>query len=91
VRPNEFVPERWTTEPELVLRPDAYIPFYTGAYGCAGKQLALMEVLLVMTQLVREFDISFAPQETGEKLVKEMKDHFNVSLEPFYLGFKELH
>ena len=30
VRPNEFIPERWTTQPELVLNAGAYMPFNVG-------------------------------------------------------------
>jgi hypothetical protein len=29
-RPNEFLPERWTTEPELVKDSSAFIPFNSG-------------------------------------------------------------
>jgi cytochrome P450 len=30
VRPDEFIPERWTTQPELVLDKRAFIPFNAG-------------------------------------------------------------
>jgi cytochrome P450 len=30
VRPDEFIPERWTTRPELVIDKRAYIPFNAG-------------------------------------------------------------
>lgn len=29
-RPDEFLPERWTTEPELVIDSSAFIPFNSG-------------------------------------------------------------
>lgn len=29
-RPNEFLPERWTTQPELVKDSSAFIPFNSG-------------------------------------------------------------
>ena len=29
-KPEEFIPERWTTQPELVLNKAAYLPFSTG-------------------------------------------------------------
>lgn len=31
VRPNEFIPERWSSQPELVLNSKAFIPFSTGS------------------------------------------------------------
>lgn len=30
--PNEFIPERWTTRPELVIDSRAYAPFSVGEY-----------------------------------------------------------
>jgi tryprostatin B 6-hydroxylase len=30
VRPHEFIPERWTTRPELVLDKRAFFPFHMG-------------------------------------------------------------
>ncbi|KAI0836656.1 cytochrome P450 [Hypoxylon sp. FL0890] len=44
VRPNEFIPERWTSQSHLVLNPDAFIPFSVGVYGCLGKPFAMMEM-----------------------------------------------
>ena len=29
-RPTEFLPERWTTSPELVLNSEVFIPFLSG-------------------------------------------------------------
>jgi cytochrome P450 len=30
VRPLEFIPERWTTQPELIIDSSVYAPFSTG-------------------------------------------------------------
>jgi cytochrome P450 len=53
VRPDEFVPERWIDRPELILRKDAFIPFTTGPYNCAGKELAKMELRSVVGKRLR--------------------------------------
>jgi hypothetical protein len=29
-RPEEFLPERWTTQPDLVKDPSVFVPFSTG-------------------------------------------------------------
>ena len=62
VDPLEFIPERWSTKPELILDRRAWCPFSLGAYGCAGKYFALMEIKLVIARLVTDFDIDFATQ-----------------------------
>jgi hypothetical protein len=32
VQPNDFIPERWTTKPELCLDARAYAPFGVGMF-----------------------------------------------------------
>ena len=39
VKPEEFLPERWYSKPELIREKDAFFPFSTGPYGCIGKNL----------------------------------------------------
>ncbi|PVH97070.1 benzoate 4-monooxygenase [Periconia macrospinosa] len=48
VNPDDFIPERWSTRPELMLRKEAFIPFSYGAYNCAGKSLALTELRMIL-------------------------------------------
>lgn len=36
MKPNEFIPERWTTRPELVLNRSAFVPFGTGKLPAAS-------------------------------------------------------
>ena len=87
-RPNEFLPERWTTEPELILHKSAFFPFLTGPFGCIGKQLALMELRTVVAKLVLEFDISFAPGEDGSDLLEKTKDVFTLILGKLEICFQ---
>ncbi|KAF2798038.1 cytochrome P450 [Melanomma pulvis-pyrius CBS 109.77] len=56
-QPDFFIPERWTTRPELVANKSAFLPFSTGPYNCAGKGLAMMEMRSVISRVVNEFDI----------------------------------
>ncbi|RMZ91937.1 hypothetical protein DV736_g808, partial [Chaetothyriales sp. CBS 134916] len=79
VRPNEFIPERWTTQPELILDKSAWYPFSLGRYGCVGKQLALMELRTVLTKVALELDVKLAPGETGKRLLEESKDIFTMT------------
>ncbi|KAJ6446846.1 4-coumarate-CoA ligase [Purpureocillium lavendulum] len=56
-RPDEFLPERWTTRPELVndlaRETSAFVPFSTGRFACAGKSLALMELRYAVSRIMR--------------------------------------
>lgn len=79
VKPNDFIPERWSTQPELILNKEAWFPFNIGRYGCIGKQLALNELRTVVTKLVLDFDITLAPGETGYDLMEKSKDIFTMS------------
>jgi len=50
VKPEDFIPERWTSQPELILNKKAFTPFSIGPYGCVGKQLALNEIRTVVCE-----------------------------------------
>jgi hypothetical protein len=52
-----------------------------------GKQLALMELRLVIALLVTKFSIEFAPGEDGERLLNESKDFFTISIAGLDLVF----
>ncbi|KAK2778748.1 hypothetical protein FQN52_005483 [Onygenales sp. PD_12] len=88
VHPDEFLPERWYSKPELIKRKEAFFPFSLGSYACIGKQLALMEVRSVVAKLVTEFDVGMAPGEDGSKLINETKDIFTLELADLFLSFK---
>lgn len=76
--PDEFIPERWTTKPELVLNQSAFNPFSTGPYNCVGKGLAMMELRSVVGRVVREFDILLPEGFSGETYWRGVKDHFTA-------------
>jgi cytochrome P450 len=65
-KPHEWVPERWTSRPEMVKDRRAYLPFSMGRTVCAGKNFAMMEMKVVVAKVVEGFDISF-PKGEGEK------------------------
>lgn len=88
-QPDEFIPERWTTRPELILDKNAFFPFLLGRYGCIGKQLAYNEMRNVISRLVLEFDIAFAEGEDGTRLLEETQDHFTMGLAGLQLVFRE--
>lgn len=78
IRPDEFIPERWTTRPELILNRAAFMPFSTGPYGCVGKGLALMELRCVVGRVVADFDVKLPEGFAEEKYWEGVRDHFTA-------------
>ncbi|KAI0179154.1 cytochrome P450 [Hypoxylon sp. FL1284] len=73
-RPNEFIPERWYSQPELVRDKRAFAPFSVGPRQCTGKMLAYIELRHVATLLLRRYDIEFAPGYDPETMWRDLKD-----------------
>jgi cytochrome P450 family 628 len=89
VKPEEFIPERWTSQPELILNRKAFTPFGIGSYGCVGKQLALNEIRTVVAKLVLDFDVKFSDGEDGRRILEDTKDYFVLGLGDLDLCFIE--
>ncbi|KAF2089797.1 putative benzoate 4-monooxygenase cytochrome P450 [Saccharata proteae CBS 121410] len=80
--PRSFIPERWTTRPEMVLNRTAFMPFSAGPYNCAGKNLAMMELRSVISRVAQQYDISFPANEpfAGDSFFARMTDHFTLGV-----------
>ncbi|KAJ9415773.1 cytochrome P450 [Fusarium oxysporum] len=87
VRPSEYIPERWTTSPELVKDKTVYAPFSIGRYSCVGKQLGLMEVRYVIAHIVRAFDVRLGEGQTQEGFLKSKMDTFTLATPNLHLVF----
>ncbi|TFK55315.1 cytochrome P450 [Heliocybe sulcata] len=85
--PNEFLPQRWSSEPELVHRKDAFVPFSTGVYSCVGKQLAMMELRLMIALVVKQFNIQLADDRVHHAFLEEPghMDFVTVEMPPLRL------
>lgn len=90
-KPNEFLPERWSASKvdTMVKHKDAFQSFSSGPYGCIGKNLALMELRTVISQILDRFDVNVAPGEDGKALMDDTIDHFTLGLAPLKLRFEE--
>lgn len=89
-KPLDFIPERWTTRPEMVKNREAFIPFQNGSkHQCLGMHLAKMEIRLAVARLVSRFDFEFAPGETGTDVSEQIMDLFTTAPGPLRLVFKE--
>ena len=83
------MPERWTTRPELVKERGAYAPFSAGPYGCIGRPLALLSLRTTLARLLLEFDVAFAPGETGAGIETGTVEHFTLAPGPLWMVFRK--
>ncbi|KAH7014166.1 cytochrome P450 [Microdochium trichocladiopsis] len=88
-RPNDFIPERWTDQPELIKDGSVYAPFGFGRYSCIGKQLGLMEIRYVTAELVRRYDVKLAPGQTADGFIEGKRDTFTLALGKLDLVFNK--
>uniref|UniRef100_A0A182TFB9 Cytochrome P450 n=1 Tax=Anopheles melas TaxID=34690 RepID=A0A182TFB9_9DIPT len=65
-RPSEFMPERWLSGEAASGCPSAkevhpfiYLPFGFGARSCIGRRLAMMEMEILVSRMVRKYDIGW--------------------------------
>ncbi|KAF5693592.1 cytochrome P450 monooxygenase [Fusarium denticulatum] len=79
-KPNDFIPERWTTRPELIKDASVYAPFSTGRGVCAGKQLGLMEMRYVLMDILSRYDIAFAPGTNPQAFIDGLRDCYTLEL-----------
>lgn len=69
----------------MIHRKDAFNPFLTGKYACAGKPLAMMEMRMLIALVVRTFDFRF-PRDSN----KQGNDHHkNMDLFDSETGYRD--
>ncbi|KAF2737787.1 cytochrome P450 [Polyplosphaeria fusca] len=79
-RPDEFLPERWTTRPELAMTKTAFLPFLIGPYTCAGKSLAMMELRSVTARVMAEYDVVLPEDFDATKFFGGIEDHWTTGV-----------
>ncbi|KAK8134836.1 hypothetical protein PG984_006848 [Apiospora sp. TS-2023a] len=91
-RADEFLPERWGNDCRAEMGTDGspYFPFSLGAFSCPGKNLGLMVLRIALSSIVQNFEVGFAPGETGVEFDNEAKDTFTTMLPPLNLQFTQL-
>ncbi|KAI9677985.1 MAG: hypothetical protein M1822_008093 [Bathelium mastoideum] len=88
VRPTELIPERWYSQPELILDKRAFAPFGLGYRQCIGKNLAMTEIRLVTAHLLKAFNVDFAPGYDSRIFEGDMRDQVTCQPGPLWLTFK---
>jgi cytochrome P450 len=55
--PEKFLPERFMEDTE----PYKHLPFIAGPHMCIGHKFAMLEMKMVLSSLLREFEFSLVP------------------------------
>jgi cytochrome P450 len=64
--PERFDPERFTKANEKLLPPFTYLPFGGGPRGCIGGNYAMLQILMILSELLRDYDFQLSPGQTIE-------------------------
>ncbi|KAF2807447.1 cytochrome P450, partial [Mytilinidion resinicola] len=75
IHPDDFIPERWYSRPELIIDKRAFRPFGVGNRTCVGKTFAWLELRLVTAILLHHFTVEFAPGYNEDDIFTGLKDH----------------
>jgi cytochrome P450 len=64
--PEHFDPERFGKANDKVHTPFAYLPFGAGPRGCIGGNYAMLQILMILSVLLRKYDLRLSPGQTIE-------------------------
>ena len=64
--PESFDPERFTKANERLRTPFTYLPFGGGPRGCIGGNYAMLQILMILSELLRTYDFQLIPGQTIE-------------------------
>jgi cytochrome P450 len=86
--PMEFVPERWNDETrDATWKHDvrAWMPFTGGTFSCAGRALALVELRLFVTRVVKTLDLTMAADFDHDEWARHVKSYQSLVMGPLRL------
>ncbi len=64
--PESFDPERFIKGSEKLRTPFTYLPFGGGPRVCIGNHYAMLQILMILSDLLRKYDFQLAPGQTVE-------------------------
>jgi cytochrome P450 len=65
-QPERFDSERFTKAHEKEQTPFSYLPFGGGPRGCIGGNYAMLQILMILSILLRKYDFQLSPGQTIE-------------------------
>lgn len=83
--PDGFDPARWATENGKTCMRDAYIPFSAGSRVCPGAGFALIEGVLVLSMILKNYRVSLTDRPVPDPvahLTVRSKDGIFLRLDP---------
>lgn len=85
--PLRFAPERWE---KLISTAEktAFNAFNRGLQSCPGRNLAFMELRMVLSRVATHFDMAFAPGFDVEAWDQSAQDRFVLHVFPLPIIFK---
>jgi len=64
--PENFDPERFVKGSEKLRTPFTYLPFGGGPRVCIGNHYAMLQILMILSELIRKYDFQLIPGQTIE-------------------------
>jgi cytochrome P450 len=64
--PETFNPERFTKAKTKLLTPFTHLPFGAGPRGCIGSNYAMLQMLMILSDVLRKYDFELIPGQTIE-------------------------
>ena len=64
--PERFDPARFTKTNQAQHAPFTYLPFGGGPRGCIGGNYAMLQILMILSDLLRKYDFQLSPGQTIE-------------------------
>ena len=64
--PEKFDEDRFIKGNEKLRAPFSYLPFGGGPRGCIGNNYAMLQVLMILSDLLRKYDLHLAPDQAIE-------------------------
>ncbi len=65
-KPESFDPERFTKANQKLHTPFTHLPFGAGPRGCIGANYAMLQILMILSDLLRRYDFQLTPGQTIE-------------------------
>lgn len=64
--PENFDPERFDKEQMKARTPFTFLPFGGGPRVCIGQHYAMLQILMILSELIRRYDFELVPGQTIE-------------------------